>query len=53
MFIRQTVPELPDLPEKLIKELKESKREVEAGQCRTNEEMIKWSAENNENTNLV
>ena len=44
-FIRKTVPELPELPKELVKQLKEAKRDVEAGRYHTNEEMMKWFAE--------
>ena len=44
-FIRKTVPELPELPKELVKQLKEAKRDVEAGRYYTNEEMMKWFAE--------
>ncbi len=48
-FVRKTVPDLPELPEELVKQLKESKRSVEEGHGIPHEEVMerarKWLAE--------
>ena len=41
-FIRKTVPELPEMPEELVKKLKEAKIAVAEGRYLTNEEFEKW-----------
>jgi len=42
-FIRKTVPELPELPKELVKQLKEAKCDVEKGRFLTHEEFMKWA----------
>ena len=44
-FIRKTVPELPDMPEELLKKLEASDRDFAEGRFHSNEEMIKWFEE--------
>jgi len=42
-FVRRHVPELPELPEELVKQLEEAKRDIAEGRVISNEEFMKWA----------
>ena len=42
-FVRSNVPELPELPEELVKQLEEAKRDIVEGRVISNEEFMEWA----------